>query len=109
MDCPNPPKEPISNAKDARRILYLENRVKILKHQVITTLDKVERSVELDSKISSLEEQLPTLSSKITGLTECVGVLDTGVSRSTCSWATSTSQLWPRSAMKIEAQEGRPS
>jgi hypothetical protein len=72
-------------------------------------LDKVERSAEFDSKISSLEEQLSTLSSKITGLTEGAGVLDTGVSRSTCSWATSTSQLRPRSAMKIEAQEGRPS
>jgi hypothetical protein len=38
-----------------------------------------------------------------------VGVLDTGVSRSTCAWATSTAQLWPRSAMKTEAQQGRPS
>jgi hypothetical protein len=26
----------------------------------------------------------------------CVGVLDTGVSRSTYSWASSTAQLWPR-------------
>jgi hypothetical protein len=32
-----------------------------------------------------------------------VGVLDTGVSRSTCSWATSTAQLWPRSVVKTEA------
>jgi hypothetical protein len=32
-----------------------------------------------------------------------LGVLDTGVSRSTCSWATSTAQLRPRSIMKTEA------
>jgi hypothetical protein len=56
-------------------------------------LDKVERSAEFDSKISSLEEQLSTLSSKITALTKGAGVLDTGISWSTCSWATSTSQL----------------
>jgi hypothetical protein len=38
-----------------------------------------------------------------------IGVLDTEVSRSTCSWATSTTQLRPRSKMKTEAQQGRPS
>jgi hypothetical protein len=38
-----------------------------------------------------------------------VGVLDTGVSRSTCSWATSTAQLRPGSKMKTEAQQRRPS
>jgi hypothetical protein len=38
-----------------------------------------------------------------------VGALDTGVSQSTFSWATSTAQLRPRSAMKIKEQQGRPS
>jgi hypothetical protein len=37
-----------------------------------------------------------------------VSVLDTGVSQSTCSWATSTAQLWPRSAMKIEPNKEDP-
>jgi hypothetical protein len=37
------------------------------------------------------------------GLDALVGVLDTRVSRSTCSYATSTVQLRPRSAMKNEA------
>jgi hypothetical protein len=32
-----------------------------------------------------------------------VSVLDTGVSRSTCSWASSTAQLWPRGEMTTEA------
>jgi hypothetical protein len=32
-----------------------------------------------------------------------VGVLDTGVSRSTCSWASSTAQLRPRGETTIEA------
>jgi hypothetical protein len=32
-----------------------------------------------------------------------VGVLDTGVSRSTCSWASSTAQLWPRGETTTEA------
>jgi hypothetical protein len=32
-----------------------------------------------------------------------VGVLDTGVSRSTCSWASSTAQLWPRGKTTTEA------
>jgi hypothetical protein len=38
-----------------------------------------------------------------------IGVLDTGVSQSTCSWATSTAQLWPGSKSKTKAQQGRPS
>jgi hypothetical protein len=38
-----------------------------------------------------------------------VGVLDTGVSRSTCSWAPSTAQLRPRGRPTIEAQRRRPS
>jgi hypothetical protein len=38
-----------------------------------------------------------------------VGVLDIGVSRSTCSWATSMAQLQPGSKSKTEAQQGRPS
>jgi hypothetical protein len=32
-----------------------------------------------------------------------VGVLDTGVSRSTCSWASSTAQLRPRGETTTEA------
>jgi hypothetical protein len=32
-----------------------------------------------------------------------IGVLDTGVSRSTCSWASSTAQLWPREGTTTEA------
>jgi hypothetical protein len=32
-----------------------------------------------------------------------VGVLDTGVSRSTCSWAPSMAQLWPRGGTMTEA------
>jgi hypothetical protein len=38
-----------------------------------------------------------------------LGVLDTGVSRSTCSWAPSTAQLWPRGETTTEAQRRRPS
>jgi hypothetical protein len=38
-----------------------------------------------------------------------VGVLDTGVSRSTCSWAPSTAQVQPRGKPTTEAQRRRPS
>jgi hypothetical protein len=38
-----------------------------------------------------------------------VGVLDTGVSRSTCSWAPSTAQLQPRGGTTTKAQRRRPS
>jgi hypothetical protein len=38
-----------------------------------------------------------------------VGVLDTGVSRSTCSWAPSTAQLRPRGGTMTKAQRRRPS
>jgi hypothetical protein len=38
-----------------------------------------------------------------------VGVLDTGVSRSTCSWAPSTAQHRPRGGATTEAQRRRPS
>jgi hypothetical protein len=38
-----------------------------------------------------------------------VGVLDTRVSRSTCSWAPSTAQLRPRGKLTTEAQRRRPS
>jgi hypothetical protein len=38
-----------------------------------------------------------------------VGVLDTGVFWSTCSWAPSTAQLWPRGKPKTKAQRRRPS
>jgi hypothetical protein len=34
---------------------------------------------------------------------QCVGVLDTGVSRSTCSWPSSTAQLRPRGETTTEA------
>jgi hypothetical protein len=44
--------------------------VKILKQQVITTLDKVKKSAELESKILSLEEQVLMQSSRITHMTE---------------------------------------
>jgi hypothetical protein len=37
-----------------------------------------------------------------------VGVLDTGVSRSTCSWAPSTAQLWLRGRTTIEASREDP-
>jgi hypothetical protein len=40
---------------------------------------------------------------------DLVGVLDTGVSRSTCSWAPSTAQLWPKGKPTTEAQHRRPS
>jgi hypothetical protein len=36
MDCPDPPREPMSNVEDTQQIIDLENRVKILKQQVIT-------------------------------------------------------------------------
>jgi hypothetical protein len=35
----------------------------------------------------------------------CVGVLDTGVSRSTCSWASSTAQLRPRVQRRLKLLE----
>jgi hypothetical protein len=38
-----------------------------------------------------------------------IGVLDTGVSRSTCSWAPSTAQLRPRGGTMTRAQRRRPS
>jgi hypothetical protein len=38
-----------------------------------------------------------------------IGVLDTRVSRSTCSWAPSTAQLRPRGETTTEAQWRRPS
>jgi hypothetical protein len=38
-----------------------------------------------------------------------VSDLDTGVSRSTCSWAPSTTQLLPRGKSMTEAQRRRPS
>jgi hypothetical protein len=37
-----------------------------------------------------------------------VGVLDTGVSRSTCSWASSTAQLRPKGEIMTEAGEEDP-
>jgi hypothetical protein len=37
-----------------------------------------------------------------------VGVLDTGVSQSTCSWAPSMAQLWPRGEMTTEASGEDP-
>jgi hypothetical protein len=37
-----------------------------------------------------------------------IGVLDTGVSRSTCSWAPSTAQLWPRGGATTEASGEDP-
>jgi hypothetical protein len=37
-----------------------------------------------------------------------VGVLDTGVSRSTCSWAPSTAQLRPRGGTMTEASGEDP-
>jgi hypothetical protein len=40
---------------------------------------------------------------------QLVGVLDTGVSRSTYSWAPSTAQLWPRGRPTNAAQRRRPS
>jgi hypothetical protein len=36
---------------------------------------------------------------------EAVGVLDTGVSRSTCSWAPSSAHLWPRGESTTQATE----
>jgi hypothetical protein len=47
------------------------------------------------------------LRAKLPGAT--VGVLDTGVSRSTCSWAPSSAQLRPRGGTTTEAQRRRPS
>jgi hypothetical protein len=38
----------------------------------------------------------------------CVGVLDTGVSRSTCSWAPSTAQLRPKGGTTTEASGEDP-
>jgi hypothetical protein len=38
-----------------------------------------------------------------------IGVLDTGVSRSTCFWAPSTAQLRPRGGTTTKAQQRRPS
>jgi hypothetical protein len=37
-----------------------------------------------------------------------VSVLDTGVSRSTCSWAPSTAQLWPRGGTTTKASGEDP-
>jgi hypothetical protein len=45
----------------------------------------------------------------ITIALDFVGVLDTRVSRSTCSWAPSTAQLRPRGETATEAQRRRPS
>jgi hypothetical protein len=55
--------EPVSSDEDAQQIADLENHVKILKQQVITALDKVKKSAELESKILSLEEQVMRVNS----------------------------------------------
>jgi hypothetical protein len=39
---------------------------------------------------------------------EAVGVLDTGISWSTCSWAPSTAQLWPKGGTMTEASGEDP-
>jgi hypothetical protein len=45
---------------------------------------------------------------KVSDLVDTVGVLDTGVSRSTCSWASSTAQLRSRGERTTEAIEEDP-
>jgi hypothetical protein len=67
---------------------------------------KVQKRAEEHIKTSELSNIITTGNYRIL---EVVGVLDTGVSRSTCSWAPSTAQLWPRGETTTEAQRRRPS
>jgi hypothetical protein len=52
------------------RIRDLESRVKILKKQIITALDKAQKSAELEAKVSLLEAHVSSLSSKIADLSD---------------------------------------
>jgi hypothetical protein len=71
------------------------------------------RSPYMNMDISSENQNMQNLCRKrmLVHFTEnvFVGVLDTGVSRSTCSWAPSTAQLRPRGGTKTEARRIRPS
>jgi hypothetical protein len=69
--------EPVVNAEDACRIVDLERQVKSLKQQVLTALDKAEKSIALEKKVKSLEEQVAMLLSKILegGSNYMIGIL----------------------------------
>jgi hypothetical protein len=68
---------------------------------------------EMDLTIGSLNFRVGSLGSiRLSDSTKSdlsVDVLDTGVSRSTCSWAPSMAQLRPRSKPKTKAQHRSPS
>jgi hypothetical protein len=55
MECSYLPEERASTMEDIQRIQDLESRVKNLKNQVITALDKAEKSAKLEAKVSLLE------------------------------------------------------
>jgi hypothetical protein len=79
-------------------------------------LEQIVRNPSVNGRVAEWAELQPfeitfktTKVIKSKALTEftAIGVLDTGVSRSTCSLATLMAHLRPRSAMKTEAQQRR--
>jgi hypothetical protein len=82
--------------------LDLVKRITSKKIVVSTTgVKKLECGTRL--KMSLVKRFVPSI------LFFTVGVLDTGISRSTCSWAPSTGQRRTRGKPTTEAQQRRPS
>jgi predicted nucleic acid-binding Zn-ribbon protein len=55
-------------AEHILRFADLEGRVKVLKQQIRTAMDQAEKSAALSRKVSSLEDQISVLRSKIVRL-----------------------------------------
>jgi hypothetical protein len=62
------PENPDYTVEYVHKITYLESRVRILKQQVIVAMDQAKRSSTLSRNVSSLEDQVFVLKSKITQL-----------------------------------------
>jgi hypothetical protein len=62
------PEVPDHTAEHILRIAYLEGRVKVLKQQIRTAMDQAEKFAALSQKVSSPEDQISVLRSKIVQL-----------------------------------------
>jgi hypothetical protein len=91
---PSVPSEPKSFdccAEHLSRIADLEGRVSILKHQTMTAMDQAKKSSALSQKVSSLEDQMSILMTRIVQLEECdlymIEIIEVASEQLSCKFA----------------------
>jgi hypothetical protein len=80
---PSPPRSSCRRTEYSSRILDLEGRLSLMKHQAKIALDKASKSCGLMKQISTLEDKVSGLMARIVHLEECDSFL-VGIIESVC-------------------------